>query len=134
MYLNYFVYNGQKYYTGTVVKLRSGKAGSFICRIAERDWSVFKVDGYRMIIPGDCMQSTIVSITDQVNKNVHMPVQKTFKDSDIDGLSLGWVWYIFLMLISILFKDCIKLWIVISVLFFGWRALKIKEEGNYYEW
>lgn len=134
MYLNYFVYNGQKYYTGTVVKLRSGKTGSFICRIAERDWSVFRVDGSRMVIPSEHIQSTIVSITDQVNKNVHMPVQKTFKDSEIDGLALGWVWYIFLMAISTLFKGNVCFWIAISILFFAWRKKKIKEEGTYYEW
>lgn len=136
MFSNYFVYNGKKYYTGTVVILKTGRrnTGAFICHDVEHDLYVFMIEGCRHHFRRNEFSEWVVSITDKVDISVRMPTQKTFKDSDIDGLSLGWVWYIFLMAISTLFKGNICFWIVISVLFFAWRKKKIKEEGTYNEW
>ena len=136
MYLNYFIYDGRKYYTGTVVKIKSGMydRGAFICHNLQNDTLVFQVGGGRMHLPREAFLRKDVQITGEINKNVHMPVQKTFKDSDIEGLSLGWVWYIFLMAICTLFKGNIFYWIVISVLFFAYRKKVRKEKGTYYEW
>ena len=136
MYSNYFVYNGKKYYTGTVVILKTGQnnVGSFICHNLKNDLYVFNISGRRYHFRTNDFERVVVSITDQVDENVHMPVQKTFKDSDIPGLLLGWVWYIFLMAICTLFKGNVCFWVVISVLFFTWRKKKIKEEGTYYDW
>ena len=64
---------------------------------------------------------------------MHLPIIKTKKDFQIDGLFLGWMWYIFLMLISVIFNGAIGLWILISIVFFSWRAKKIKREGTYIE-
>ena len=136
MYLNYFVHNGQRYYTGTVAVLKTGDQNpcTFICYDVVHDMYVWRVSGYRQFIRGKDHDRWIVSITGDVNKNVRMPVQKTMKDEHIPGLALGWVWYIFLMAISTLFKGNVCFWAAISVLFFAWRKKKIKEEGTYYEW
>ena len=56
------------------------------------------------------------------------------KDTEIDGLVLGWMWYIFLMVIATVFKDALGLWGLISFVFFTWRSDKIKKEGKYIEW
>ena len=66
--------------------------------------------------------------------NIGELIEKRRKDSQIDGLFLGWMWYIFLMLISIVFKEALGLWIFISIVFFKWRSDKIKKEGTYIEW
>lgn len=140
--VNYFIVNGKSYFTGTVFIvnyygkqieatfvcynvdtkryiyiIKNGKGNSCRCRVTEKDF-----------------YDNLVTITDKVNKNVHVPIEKKMKDSQIDGLFLGWMWYIFLMAISVIFKDVIGLWIVISVVFFSWRHGKIKKEGTYIEW
>lgn len=89
---------------------------------------------YTAFVPSDNFFNTIISITDKKDNSVSGPVTKKLKDRDIDGLFLGWLWYIFLMAISTIFKDAIGLWILISVVFFRWRSKKIKEEGTYTEW
>jgi hypothetical protein len=63
-----------------------------------------------------------------------LPTERKRKDCEIDGLFLGWVWYIFLMAIGTIFNGAIFIWLMISIVFFNWRAKKIKEEGTYIEW
>lgn len=53
------------------------------------------------------------------------------KDTEINGLFLGWAWYIFIMLIVSIFKGAVIGWIVVSFFFFKWRK-KIKEEQTFY--
>ena len=53
------------------------------------------------------------------------------KDTEINGLFLGWVWYIFIMLVVSIFKGAVVGWIVVSFFFFKWRK-KIKEEQTFY--
>ena len=52
-------------------------------------------------------------------------------DVKINKLFLGWIWYIFLMIIASIFKGQVIGWIFISFFFFGWRK-KIKDEETYY--
>jgi hypothetical protein len=136
MFSNYFIYNGKKYYTGTVVVLKNGSnnVGSFVCHNLDSDLYTFNMSGHRYHFRKNDFERCVVSITEKIDTTVRIPVQKTMKDSYISGMSLGWVWYIFLMAISTLFKGNICFWIMISILFFAWRRKKIKEEGTYYEW
>lgn len=53
------------------------------------------------------------------------------KDREILKLSIGWVWYVFIMAILTIFNDRVIGWIVVSAIFFGWRR-KVKEEESYY--
>lgn len=53
------------------------------------------------------------------------------KDTEINELFLGWVWYIFIMLVVSIFKGAVIGWIVVSFFFFKWRK-KIKEEHTFY--
>lgn len=135
---NYFVVNGKKYYTGTVfiIKNSSGRnvEASFICHDTERDLYIYKSDGCRYRWDGKYFWSFFVAVTDKFDSTVKMPTAKTMKDFEIEGLFIGWVWYVFLMLISTIFNDAIGLWGLITVVFFSWRSKKIKEEGTYIEW
>lgn len=139
---NYFEYNGKKYYTGTIFIMKVSN------RLCEYTFVGYNVDykallcksvnsqQVRSLIPiwESVLNKNLVSITDKIDTSVHSPVEKKMKDTQIDGLFLGWMWYIFLMIISVIFKDAIGLWILWSVVFFTWRKNKIKKEGTYIEW
>lgn len=137
MMRNYFEVNGEKYYTGTVFIVKNmGKQveATFICYNTERSLYVYKIDRCRYYMHNDMFVHNFVCVTDKRNMDARMPVTKTRKDMDIDGLFIGWVWYIFLMALATIFKENIGLWILISVIFFSWRSEKIKKEGTYIEW
>lgn len=53
------------------------------------------------------------------------------KDIEINKLFLGWIWYIFLIIVVSIFKGAIVGWVFISFFFFSWRK-KVKEEATYY--
>lgn len=139
---NYFEYKGKKYYTGTIFIMKVSK------RLCEYTFVGYNVDykallcksvnsqQVRSLIPiwESVLNKNLVSITDKIDTSVHSPAEKKMKDTQIDGLFLGWMWYIFLMIISVIFKDAIGLWILWSVVFFSWRKKKIKKEGTYIEW
>lgn len=134
---NYFIVNGTKYYTGTVFIVKhigEPAEATFICYDTERKRYVYKVKACTCHVDPKGFQRTFISVTDKQDHEAHMPITKTKKDFEIDGLFIGWMWYIFLMAISTIFYDRIGLWIFISVVFFSWRKKKIEEEGTYLEW
>lgn len=137
MFQNYFIVNGGKYYTGTIfITNCNGKhvEAEFVCYDVKHKRFVYKINKCIWRSDDKNFWRKFISLTDKKCLNTHMPTTKTKKDLEIDGLFLGWVWYIFLMSVSIIFKDAIGLWTLISIVFFGWRAKKIKEEGTYIEW
>lgn len=134
---NYFVIDGKKYYTGSVFITKDmGKCveASFMYYDTDKKKYFYKIKDCIWKVDHDYFWRTFVSVTDKRNENVRMPVTKTKSDFEIPNLFIGWVWYIFLMLVSSLFNDAIGLWAFISVVFFNWRSKKIKEEGTYNEW
>ena len=137
MYQDYFIVNGEKYYTGTVFLVKdlgNQVEATFICYDTERHHYVYKIKDCRMRSPDKIFWNTFIAVTDKINSAAHPPVTCVKRDRDISGLFIGWVWYVFLMAISTIFKDAIGLWIFISIVFFNWRSKKIKEEGTYIEW
>lgn len=134
---NYFIANGVKYYTGTVfIVHHNGKQveASFVYYDTEYKKYVYKINDCTWVVGVDDFKARFICVTDKKDNTVSMPVKKKMKEFDIDGLFIGWVWYIFLMAISTIFKGAIGLWILISIVFFSWRADKIKKEGTYIEW
>lgn len=137
MWQNYFIINGEKYYTGTIFIINDmGKQveASFICYDLEHSKYIYKIEECMWHSPDKYFQKNFISVTNKRDNRVHMPVVKKRKDLDIDGLFIGWVWYVFLMALSIIFNGTIGFWILFSVIFFSWRSNKIKEEGTYIEW
>lgn len=137
MMQNYFNVNGEKYYSGSVfIMNHNGEhiEASFICYDTDRSRYIYKINGRRYNVPEQSFKNNFITITNKIDNKVSAPVIKTKRDRDINGLPLGWMWYIFLMAISTIFKDAIGLWIFISIVFFSWRAKKIKNEGTYVEW
>ena len=134
---NYFIVDGKEYYTGTVFIVNDyGKQteASFICYDIDRKKYIYKIKDCTWQVYEELFWKNFVSVTDKNDSRVRIPVTKTRKDSEIDGLFIGWIWYIFLMAISSIFKGAVGLWILISVVFFSWRHDKIKKEGTYIEW
>ena len=114
--------------------LKKQVEASFVCYDKTYNYYVYKVgDGQHMMRPSQ-FEKALVTVTDKRDTKVHMPVVKTLKDSEIEDLFLGWVWYIFLMAVSTIFKCNFLWWALISFGFFAMRADKIKKEGEYIEW
>lgn len=141
MWQNYFELNGNRYYTGTVLIVKLGmteEEASFVGYNPDKEKYVYKTYGY----PHERTHHTyskyfykdLVSVTDKIDKRVSPPVVKQLPDRCIDGLPLGWLWYVVLMAIVTIFNGNIALWVIISYVFFGWRKKKIEKEGTYIEW
>jgi len=134
---NYFVVDGQKYYTGTVFIVKDGleeTEATFICYDTKREVYVYKLGHARYHAYQEHFDNCFIKITSKTNSNVHFPEEKVLPDSMIDGLTIGWVWYIFLMIVATIFKGNIILWCLISYVFFSWRKKKIEKGGRYVEW
>lgn len=136
--VNYFVVDGKKYYAGTVFKVKEmGEIvdATFVCTYFVSHVNiVYTIKGKRHLVPIQMFKDKFVCITNNTNLEAQTPKTKHIRDRDINGMALGWLWYIFLMALSAIFKDCIGLWILISVVFFDWRNKKIQKEGTYIEW
>lgn len=134
---NYFVVDNKRYDTGTVfIVYHNGNEveASFLYYDTEYKKYAYKIKDCVWYVDEKTFNLRFVSVTDKFNHSVSIPQTKTMKDIEVDGLFIGWVWYIFLMIISTIFNDAIGLWILISIVFFSWRSDKIKKEGTYVEW
>ena len=134
---NYFTVNGEKYYTGTVFIVNNvgqQTEASFVCYSNEHKRYVYKTRDHTWFADEKTFYNRFVGLTVKVDNTITMPIVKTKSDMQIDGLFIGWTWYISLMVASAIFKDAIGLWVLISVIFFTWRSEKIKKEGTYIEW
>ena len=137
MYQNYFFVNDKQYYTGTIFIIKDitkPSEASFICYDTDHAIFIYKIGECTYRAHVKYFNEHFIEVTDKIDPNVRMPVRKRRKEFDVEGMFLGWVWYIFLMLISTIFKGVIGFWILISWVFFGWRSDKIKKEGTYVEW
>lgn len=136
-FMNFFVHNGKRYHTGTIFILDSleGRTeASFICYNTNNSRYYYTIKGVMWIVTYEDFKRRLVSVTDKTDPKARMPQIKTLKDSQIEGLFEGWLWYIILMAISSIFKGALGLWGLITIIFSIWRDKKIKEEGTYIEW
>lgn len=137
MVQNYVYINSKKYFSGSVFIIKFlGKESeaTFIGYNTKCASYFFQINNKICMMKESVFQENFIRATNTANTQIRQPEIKRKKDVEIDGLFLGWVWYIFLMVISVIFNGAIFLWIIISVVFFNWRANKIKEEGTYVEW
>ena len=137
-FINYFDLNGERYYTGTIFIVKNVfREPTEVCFVYYDTNScryVFKHKEQKFFWSEHAFYRDLVRVTNRVDNTVHMPQVKQMKDVQIEGLFLGWMWYIFLMAIASIFKENIGLWCLISVIFFNWRSNKIKKGGSYIEW
>lgn len=145
-----FVFNGRKYPSGSILKIKSNdsvtgkeivKTAYFNCVIPEKNIYMMQLDGQKFSCPKDYFYKILIEAIDNVNKSIANNFQaeesriytkkpKTFKDElNIDGLLIAWIWYIFVMAVAIIFKDVIGIWILASIVFFSYRNKKLRKAG-----
>lgn len=140
----YFVHNGIKYLTGTFISLSrfDYMANRSINTKAKFLWYDTDTKEYGIEIYGVQYNYNQVYFN-RIFKGLYDPnywkpkkpqpkVKESHTFSDelrIDGLAVAWVWYIFIMCVGILFYDRIGIWILASIIFFGYRKKKLKEAG-----
>ena len=136
---DYVVCRGKKYNSGDTINILWYAHGN---RNAYEHTGIFldcdeEKDEYRLVIDDITYSFNKTSfyrtVYDKRNVTQHKnstQCNTTFKDElNIDGLFIAWVWYVFIMLLAIIFKDCIAIWIITSVIFFRYRNKKLREAG-----
>lgn len=140
-------YNGKEYPSGTIFKIKPtycsilGKEvneATFVFYNTDTHYFGFKVGEQKQTWPQEYLNIKIICATDKINylyygRDKGYQRMACLKDSQIEGMSIGWSWYIFIMGIGIIFKDFAGLFVVGTIMFFIWRHIK-KKENSYYEW
>ena len=140
---NYFIYNGIKYYSGTIIKIKrfgNAKEAVFLGYNKNINQYMVRFDADSTVFyRSDAFNKDIVEITNQSNKSFIDWVQRederlhpkltARKEMSIDGMLLAWIWYIVIMLVAVIFNDRIGIWIFASMVFFSYRNKKLKERG-----
>ena len=143
MIQNYFIYNGIKYVSGTMIRIKqfnyiTGKLHEvnalFIAYHIDSCEYELKIDNLTSMYSKGRFEKVFCGIAGQnvVKHNQFQTTKKELKFKDelgIDGLLIAWMWYVFIMAIAIIFYDRIGIWILASVIFFNYRNKKLKEEG-----
>lgn len=139
---DYVICKGKRYNSGDTINIiwydyrynNSYKhKGIFIDCDEEKNEYRFTVDGEMYCFNKVCFWKTVINnTTANQNKNCidNISNKKTFKDElNIDGMLIAWMWYIFIMAVAIIFKDCLGIWAITSIIFFNYRNKKLKEAG-----
>ena len=134
---DYVVHKGKRYNSGDTINInwytRGYQNGTFPYTGTFLDCDEEK-DEYRIIVNGQtyCYNKICFSRTMREEKEIKVSTKKqaTLKDElNIDGLFIAWMWYVFIMALSIIFYDRIAIWIIASLIFFNYRKNKLKEAG-----
>lgn len=140
---DYFIHDGVTYTSGTQIRLKQFPYDSL--KFSELAYFWYYDTEYDMVwckmaftlqnygCSSKAFFKRFGGATGEFNQSIHPPEVKQLKDSQIPGLVVGWAWYLVIMGIGIICNDAIAIWIIASVLFFGWRKSVIKEEGHYVE-
>lgn len=132
----YMKYKGKYYDIGTICKIK-GMDGPKLVRfmgwhfnnrcsfelVDKNDYGLY--DSYdRAGVMAYCLE-----IVRPVHPNL-TPVMSTQTDHNKKppswDVEVAWIWYIVIMLVTVIFKDRIGLWILESLIFFGWKEGSFK--------
>lgn len=139
---NYFMHNGEKYNSGTIIILRvfscvsrslcdtnatflyfDTETNKYIVNIYGKVHEYTEENFYKILRRVPVERANIV-------KEDYEPKSHTATDElNLDGLLIAWMWYIFIMVVAFIFYDRVGIWILASVVFFSYRNKKLKEEG-----
>lgn len=138
---NLFLYKGQMYETGAIVKIKEDKKDQFdFCSILVFDgydveskycvfhyiydcWQVFNIHILDLEIVIDEVTPAYSSIK---KKSCHKVEEKY-----VEGIVSAWIWYILAMLFGLVAKgidNTILVWVGVSFVFFTWRHQKLNGE------
>lgn len=150
MRVGFFIYNGNKYPSGTIIKVRMNDNvigaeyitdACFCFVILESGRYVFKVRDKKYCYPQALFWQVFEGVTNSIDQQYviqaetevfgfYRPKKLSFTEElNIDGMFLAWLWYIFIMLVAIIFNDRLVIWIAASIIFFNYRKRKLRKEG-----
>ena len=140
---NYFIHDGTKYETGTLIVINyfsyiAGRCydetGKFLYYDTEEQQYYVEIIGKPYSFSEESFRKSFRRIRGEiVYHSVHVdktPPKRTFSDElKIRDLKIAWVLYVFAMLISVVFYDRLLAWALVSIIFFTYRHKKLKEYG-----
>ena len=140
----YFDYNGKRYYRGTrfIINYENKEVtADFTSRTKFNEIGICidKCPEYGIknpILTSVEEKDFIASIIRILPTNAYdeMEAKKKYvKDSDMPEIVIGWILYIFIMCLLVIFKDAWLGWIAATIYFFRWRHNKKEEEGVYFD-
>ena len=129
--MDYFEFNGQKYYPGTKVRIRDDMlGGTYITTFQKRTpnsegrEALYFRAGRTFVADVDYAQKLIVEIIElpkneeSQNKHLYYPNKKPPMGWQIE---VGWTWYLIIMVVGTLFKDRWIIYIFVTLYFFLWK-------------
>ncbi len=127
MPVEYFVrYKGKCYDVGTRLKFKTSKW----CEGLEGtiEWISHNVFYVRLIDGSGRQLSKMYSLDNTIIEIIE-PVYYEEKPQEIDNrvypsmgdIDIGWVWYILVMIVGVIFNARLLIWIVATVVFFSWK-------------
>jgi hypothetical protein len=139
----YFIYDGKRYNSGTIVVIKwcnnithtvCNARATFVDYDTENKEYTVEIYGNKHIYTeNNFFKVFCYIVADDVsgNRNIsHVPEKHAFTDElNIDGLFIAWIWYVFIMAVGVIFYDRIAIWILASIIFFNYRKKKLKEAG-----
>lgn len=140
---DYFVYNNNRYPSGTIIIIKKYdiyahmlcniKAKFLYCDMERNEYFV-EIYGKEYKYGEQYFKDIFVCVYNQDIKATNIIKQTenkhTFSDElNIDGLLIAWIWYVFIMVVAFIFYDRIAIWIIASIIFFNYRNRKLKEAG-----
>lgn len=129
----YMKFKGVYYDVGTICKIK-GRRGPIIVKFVgwkqgrfnqdfepiECTQSISMYDSYGRVGVNDYCLEIVKPVYPPKESVIKMPVSRREKPYEWD-VQVGWIWYIAIMLGTVIFKQRIGLWILESVVFFGWK-------------
>lgn len=140
----YFDYNGNRYYRGTrfimnyenkevTAKFNSRTKFNEISICIDKCPEHGIINPILALVEEKDFITAIVKIL-PINWYDEMEAKKKYvKDSDMPEIVIGWILYVFIMCLLIIFKDAWLGWIAVTIFFFKWRHKKKEEEGVYFD-
>lgn len=139
----YFIYNGDRYDSGTLIVINyfsylAGRCydetGKFLYYDTDEQKYYVEIIGKQYSYTEESFRKSFRKIRGEiVYHHVHVdktPKTRTFSDElKIKDLKIAWVLYIFAMLISVVFYERILAWISVSIVFFSYRSKILKTHG-----
>lgn len=128
----YFIFNGVKYYAGTIVKFNDGSYGRYTGRfyifdsLELEDEKFVKVKNKNT----DCKsKQSIVEVVRPIRKSDRKFI-KVQKDTDNNNMFYAWIIYIVGMLFASITTQALQGWIVGTYIFYKYRRSQLYVEDK----
>lgn len=136
---DYFDYKGVRYYAGTKFKKRAYGDTTvdavFTRRFGSEFWFRYKLSKCSDVKIDRCSEKdfydNLVEIINDSDISEFERKKHYLKESEVPEIIYGWVMYIFIMCLLVIFKHAWAGWIAVTIYFFRWKKKKLKEAYYY---